>query len=485
MANTKIQSEQIVDDVALGGNPTTTTQSAGNNTTRVATTAFVTTAVSNLVDSAPSSLNTLNELAAAMNDNASFFSTVLPLSGGTMTGNIAHASDFTIDAGGDIILDADGGDVNFKDGGTLYGFMAKSNNDLYFGNAISDGDVLVRGNDGGSNITALSFDMSDAGTAIFNNKVIVGDTASNALLQIGNGNSSHTTVANFAHATDAYIEVENTTTQNGAGVIFTNVGTKKWTIQKDTSAHHLTIQDANSDNVMTFLQGGNVGMNELTPTSYYSTTFQINGSGNTSAIKMTNTATGNANNRGHDIASDSADMRLANREANGHWQVYTTAVTDSPQLAIDVTEDQEVLTPKQPSFSARLANASSVNASSNTYKLQYGGHSVPHNIGSHYSTSNYEFTAPVAGSYFFSANLRIDGFAGSYSYLTLKHEATNGTVTDRARQLDSIQATYKNHHISAVVYMTVGEKVYVTFNDNGDGSVNLDGDSWFNGFLLG
>ena len=37
----------ISDDVALGGNPTTTTQSAGNNTTRVATTAFVTTAVAN------------------------------------------------------------------------------------------------------------------------------------------------------------------------------------------------------------------------------------------------------------------------------------------------------------------------------------------------------------------------------------------------------------------------------------------------------
>tara|TARA_R100000329_G_scaffold148547_2_gene137508 strand:- start:379 stop:1332 length:954 start_codon:yes stop_codon:yes gene_type:complete len=35
----------ISDDVALGGNPTTTTQSAGNNTTRIATTAFVTTAV--------------------------------------------------------------------------------------------------------------------------------------------------------------------------------------------------------------------------------------------------------------------------------------------------------------------------------------------------------------------------------------------------------------------------------------------------------
>ena len=37
-------SAKIADDVALAGNPTTTTQSAGNDTTRIATTAFVTTA---------------------------------------------------------------------------------------------------------------------------------------------------------------------------------------------------------------------------------------------------------------------------------------------------------------------------------------------------------------------------------------------------------------------------------------------------------
>ena len=36
----------ISDDVALGGNPTATTQSAGNNSTRIATTAFVDTALS-------------------------------------------------------------------------------------------------------------------------------------------------------------------------------------------------------------------------------------------------------------------------------------------------------------------------------------------------------------------------------------------------------------------------------------------------------
>ena len=45
IGETQVQSAMIIDDVALGGNPTTTTQTAGNNTTRVATTAFVTTAV--------------------------------------------------------------------------------------------------------------------------------------------------------------------------------------------------------------------------------------------------------------------------------------------------------------------------------------------------------------------------------------------------------------------------------------------------------
>ena len=95
IADDAVTGALIADDVALAGNPTTTTQSAGNNTTRIATTAFVTTAINNLIDSAPSALDTLNELAAAMGDDANFSTTVtnsiatkLPLAGGTMTGNL-------------------------------------------------------------------------------------------------------------------------------------------------------------------------------------------------------------------------------------------------------------------------------------------------------------------------------------------------------------------------------------------------------------
>jgi hypothetical protein len=76
---------------------TATTQSASDNSTKVATTAYTDTAISNLVDSSPSTLNTLNELAAALGDDANFSTTVtnsiatkLPLAGGTLTGNVIH-----------------------------------------------------------------------------------------------------------------------------------------------------------------------------------------------------------------------------------------------------------------------------------------------------------------------------------------------------------------------------------------------------------
>ena len=84
---------------ALTGTPTAPTAGATVNTTQLATTAFVQTAVSNLVDSSPGALNTLNELAAALGDDASFSTTVtnsiatkLPLAGGTMTGDLQLGS---------------------------------------------------------------------------------------------------------------------------------------------------------------------------------------------------------------------------------------------------------------------------------------------------------------------------------------------------------------------------------------------------------
>jgi hypothetical protein len=165
-------------------------------------------------------------------------------------------------------------------------------------------------------------------------------------------------------------------------------------------------------------------------------------------------------------------------------QGYNRAAT-AYQEKLRITDAGYMIVPQTPSFSARLNSNAGLNCESGL-DVPYGNHSVPHNIGGHWSTSSYKFTAPVAGSYFFTANLRVDGFSGNYSYLTLQHENTSGGLhAYRARDLSSIGTSYKQHFVSAVVYMAANEKVYVTFQTNGDSTINMDGDSWFHGYLIG
>ena len=77
---------------ALTGTPTAPTAPAGTNTTQIATTAFVQTAVSGLVDSAPQTLDTLNELAAALGDDPNFATTIATQIGGKADSTHTHAS---------------------------------------------------------------------------------------------------------------------------------------------------------------------------------------------------------------------------------------------------------------------------------------------------------------------------------------------------------------------------------------------------------
>ena len=94
-------------------------------------------------------------------DNFNLNGTTLALSSG----------DMLIDVAGDITLDADGADINFADAGTTFGTITNSSSDFVIFSAVSDKDILIKGNDGGSTITALTLDMSDAGAATFNSTV--------------------------------------------------------------------------------------------------------------------------------------------------------------------------------------------------------------------------------------------------------------------------------------------------------------------------
>ena len=89
----QFSSKANLNSPAFEGTPTAPTAAALTNTTQIATTAFVRTEVTNLVDSAPGTLDTLNELAAALGDDANFSTTVTnSLATKATVNNLAGAS---------------------------------------------------------------------------------------------------------------------------------------------------------------------------------------------------------------------------------------------------------------------------------------------------------------------------------------------------------------------------------------------------------
>ena len=152
---------------SLANGVTATTQSASDNSTKVATTAYTDTAIANLVDSSPGALNTLNELAAAINDDASFSTTVnnniatkMPLSGGTFTGNTSRGDNLKARFGNsnDLEIFHDGNNSVIRENGT---------GDLYIQNGSSN---ILRVQSSGVTVTgtATATTFSGSGASLTN-----------------------------------------------------------------------------------------------------------------------------------------------------------------------------------------------------------------------------------------------------------------------------------------------------------------------------
>jgi len=89
-----------------------------------------------------------------------------------------NSGDITLDSVADINLDAAGNDITLKAGGTHFGSLTNSSSDLVIESKVSDKDILLKGLDDASVITALTLDMSAAGEASFNAGVKIADDMS-------------------------------------------------------------------------------------------------------------------------------------------------------------------------------------------------------------------------------------------------------------------------------------------------------------------
>jgi hypothetical protein len=353
IADDAVTTAAIADDVALGGNPTTTTQSTANSTTRIATTAFVQAAIdtdiSALIDSAPGTLNTLNEIAAALNDDPSFTTTVnnaialkAPIANAVFTGNSTFDSP---------TLYVDG--ANNRVGvGTL------SPNNLFTASA-SHTSYAVAG--GGAFIEVARTSGADAGFLINKDtgQWAIGidnsdGTNPNLLFEYDSGGSAHagfTSGAQLAISYDGNVGIgttspstllhlsKGTTGSAGggdAGITMTNKydsPDNSWAItpqRTGVSNTGLEIRDVtDSRSVMSFDGTGNVGIGTASPSSYLATELVV-ATADEGGITLANSSTnhksniyfadgtsGNARNRGN-VSYDHGTDALSFGTAAGH-----------------------------------------------------------------------------------------------------------------------------------------------------------------------
>ena len=189
-----------------------------------------------------------------------------------VTGDIANTSgNLTLDVAGDIILDADGGDVFLRDAGSEFGRFQGSSQDFLIRNDTQDKDISIVGNDGGSTITALAFDMSEAGAATFNSTV-----AATGIDVTGTATMDGLTVS--PSGTQQVLATLRANSGAGGGLVVQTDASDDGLIRGYDSSGAVQIQ-FDTDGGDSYIAKGNVGIGTDSP-SY---PFHVTGSGDTVA----------------------------------------------------------------------------------------------------------------------------------------------------------------------------------------------------------
>ena len=193
--------------------------------------------------------------AGVVVDNITIDGTEIDLSSG----------DLTLDVAGDILLDAGGNDVKIVNGGTELTRFTNNSQNLILKNPNQNKDITISGNDGGSNVDALVFDMSEAGAATFNSTVTATDITANSL----------TTNAISSNGSNAELSLQ----ASGTGDVVISALRVNGTTLDSADSTKVTIAEAVDVTGTLFSRGNVFGVQTLT------------GSGSTGVVNLTDTVT--------------------------------------------------------------------------------------------------------------------------------------------------------------------------------------------------
>ena len=278
-----------------------------------------------VVDAAQPNVTSLGTLTALQVDN-------INIDGNTLT---SASTDFTVDSAGNIRLDADGGQISFKDAGTTIGVFSNSTSggagDFRITSSVSDKDMVFMGSDGGSAITALTLDMSAAGAATFNDKIIAteldisGNVDIDGTLEADAITVNGTTLAETISDTVGAMVGSNTESgitvayQDADNTLDFTVGT----LNQNTTGSAATLTTARTIGGVSFNGSANINLPGVNSAGNQNTTG--------TAATVTTAAQSNITSLGTLTA-----LTVDNINVNGH------TITSDTHLALDIVGDLQI-----------------------------------------------------------------------------------------------------------------------------------------------
>ena len=220
------------------------------------------------------------------------------------SGNATFAGDINLGTGKNIYMSGNSGLRLVHDGSN--GNVISGTGDLNITNGASDKDIKFKGNDGGSNFTALTLDMSAGGNATFASNAIfggyvnttlvfgttdlnlgyaggtsgifikgstalagnvgIGSTAPSVGLQLGNSVSGQTKTAIFNSEGGSEVGLTIQSRTNRAKLRVADNDSNAYVVAEAGKAFFGTSSNGDANNI-TVLTGGNVGIGTVSPYS--------------------------------------------------------------------------------------------------------------------------------------------------------------------------------------------------------------------------
>jgi hypothetical protein len=214
----------------------------------------------------------------------------------------------------------------------------------------------------------------------------------------------------------------------------------------------------------------------------------LNAKANLSGASFTGdiSATVIVSNRVNSVEEGGEIQLMRSSDNTPAWKIDAYGSGSQPDLRIfsnngdvrlRIDSNGRVATPFQPSFSAKMMNVSNVTIPANT-DLPFD--TVRHNIGNYFNTSTRRFTAPIAGSYFFSFHV--------FKFT----QYSNGTNTYWGFRVNNSEVLSTNHglagsdggqSLSGIFYLNAGD--FVSVQHYGTMQTFSDQYNSFTGYFLG